>query len=77
MQLLVPLLNNSAKVQNRFLSDAFKKIAQKETSVNSDLSPSPPTLNGTRGIGTQKITFPPSGNRDKLHFSRGELINTL
>ena len=57
-----------------------KIIAQKETLVNSHFPPSLPSLNGTRRIGTQKIVFwppPPSGNRDKLNFSRGELINTL
>ena len=31
------------------------KIAEKETLVHSHLSPSPPSLNGTRGIGIQKI----------------------
>ena len=29
-----------------------KKIAEKETLVNSHLPPSPPSLNGTRGMGT-------------------------
>ena len=57
-----------------------KKIAQKETLVHSHLSLSLPSLNETRGIGTQKIVYwppPPPGKRDKLHFPRSELINTL
>ena len=37
-----------------------KKITEKETLVHSHLSPSPPSLNGTTGIGTQKIVhWPP------------------
>ena len=42
--------------------------------------PSPPCLNGTSRIGTYKIghwPHPPSSNRDKLHFSRDELVNTV
>ena len=34
------------------LRDAFKKIAEKETLVHSHLTPSLPSLNGTRGMGT-------------------------
>ena len=34
-----------------------KKIAQKETLVHSHFTPSLLSLNGTRGIGTQKIVY--------------------
>ena len=43
------------------------------------LTPLPPGLNGTSRMGTYKIGHwppPPSSNRDKLHFSRDELVNT-
>ena len=40
------------------LRDVFqKKIAQKETLVHSHLTLSLLSLNGTRGIGTQKIVY--------------------
>ena len=57
-----------------YIRDAFKKKKGSE----GDIGPFSfflPILNGTRGIGTQKIVYwpppPPSGNRDKLNFSRG------
>ena len=43
------------------------------------LTPFPPCLNGTSRIGTYKISHrppPSSSNRDKLQFSRDELLNT-
>ena len=50
-------LTNSANINidSITIRDAFKKkIAQKETLVHSHFTPSLPSLNGTRGIGTQK-----------------------
>ena len=57
-----------------------KKITQKVTLEHSQLTPLSQAWMWQEKLGHEKLftyPLPPSSNMDKLHFSRGELINTL